>query len=78
MAIRTKAKKLLGSKLVTNSKSAVADYCTFAKNNPRAALDDAFKAGCLLFGVSAVNSLNEIEDSAEVSAYVDVHEFMGS
>lgn len=78
MAILAKAKGLLGSKPVTTTKSAIADYVDFAKNNPRAAVGDVALAGLAMCGVSATNSLNEIEDAAELSAAVDLHEFFGS
>jgi hypothetical protein len=76
MSFITKAKDFVSSQKTTTDKlkAKASRAYQYAKENP----DDVMLAGLLLCGINQQSTLNEIENASEVSAYVDVHEFMGS
>lgn len=76
MSFITKAKDFVSSQKTTTDKlkAKASSAYKYAKENP----DDVMLAGLLLCGINQQSTLSEIENASEVSAYVDVHEFMGS
>ena len=76
MSLLDKAKGFMSSQKdnADTFKAKAAAAYKYAKENP----DDVMLAGLLMCGINQQSTLNEIEDASEVSAYVDVSEYLGS